>query len=181
MSRVVIDASAGVEIVLNTKRGQALARLIPHGTELWVPEHFTVEVGCWNPPTLLCRALRSACTTGFLCGAPVFGSVAINAQGRWDGGKSASENLTSYRDFWIPTLIDVGLARVTMRTHRGQYDGLITGRANQEGEPLLRSATSIGFGASVPWQIIARNSVWNAGVTGLAFDASWVASQLLGC
>lgn len=44
MSRVVIDASAGVEIVLNTRRGQALAKLVPGGAEAWVPEHFTVEV-----------------------------------------------------------------------------------------------------------------------------------------
>ena len=44
MSRVVIDASAGVDIVLNTRRGQALARLLPVGVEPWVPEHFTVEV-----------------------------------------------------------------------------------------------------------------------------------------
>lgn len=44
MSAVVVDASAGVEIVASTRRGRALARLIPQGTEGWVPEHFYAEV-----------------------------------------------------------------------------------------------------------------------------------------
>jgi predicted nucleic acid-binding protein len=44
VSIVVIDASAGVEIVANTVRGRALARLIPAGSEGWVPEHFYAEV-----------------------------------------------------------------------------------------------------------------------------------------
>lgn len=44
MSAVVIDASAGAEIVANTRRGQALARLLPAGAEGWVPEHFYAEV-----------------------------------------------------------------------------------------------------------------------------------------
>jgi predicted nucleic acid-binding protein len=41
---VVIDASAGAEIVANTLRGRALARLIPSDAEGWVPEHFYAEV-----------------------------------------------------------------------------------------------------------------------------------------
>lgn len=44
MSSVVIDASAGVEIVAETRRGRALARLVPAGSEGWVPEHFYAEV-----------------------------------------------------------------------------------------------------------------------------------------
>lgn len=44
MSAVVIDASAGVEIVADTCRGRALVRLIPRGAEGWVPEHFYAEV-----------------------------------------------------------------------------------------------------------------------------------------
>ncbi len=44
MSAVVIDASAGVEIVAGTRRGRALARLVPSGSEGWVPEHFYAEV-----------------------------------------------------------------------------------------------------------------------------------------
>ncbi len=44
MTRVVIDASAGAEIVTATARGRALARLLPGDAELWVPEHFYVEV-----------------------------------------------------------------------------------------------------------------------------------------
>ena len=44
MTRVVIDASAGAEIVTATARGRALARLLPNDAELWVPQHFYVEV-----------------------------------------------------------------------------------------------------------------------------------------
>lgn len=44
MTRVVIDASAGAEIVTATARGRALALLLPNDAELWVPEHFYVEV-----------------------------------------------------------------------------------------------------------------------------------------
>lgn len=41
---VVVDASAGVELVVNTARGRALRRLIPKGALLAVPEHFFAEV-----------------------------------------------------------------------------------------------------------------------------------------
>lgn len=44
MSAVVVDASAGAEIVADTRRGRALAKLIPADTEGWVPEHFYAEV-----------------------------------------------------------------------------------------------------------------------------------------
>lgn len=44
MTRVVLDASAGAEIVAATARGRALARLLPSDAELWVPEHFYVEI-----------------------------------------------------------------------------------------------------------------------------------------
>ena len=44
MSSVVIDASAGAEIVAGTRRGRALLRLVPAGSEGWVPEHFYAEV-----------------------------------------------------------------------------------------------------------------------------------------
>lgn len=44
MSTVVVDASAGAEIVADTRRGRGLARLVPAATEGWVPEHFFAEV-----------------------------------------------------------------------------------------------------------------------------------------
>ena len=44
MTAVVIDASAGAEMVADTHRGVALARLVPSGAEGWVPEHFYAEV-----------------------------------------------------------------------------------------------------------------------------------------
>ncbi len=44
MTPVVIDASAGSEIVLDSARGRALARLLPQDAVGWVPEHFYAEV-----------------------------------------------------------------------------------------------------------------------------------------
>ena len=44
MNPVVIDASAGAEIVAGTSRGRALAGLVPAGVEGWVPEHFYAEI-----------------------------------------------------------------------------------------------------------------------------------------
>lgn len=43
MTAVVIDASAGVELVANTVRGRRLRRVIPPGSDPWVPEHFYIE------------------------------------------------------------------------------------------------------------------------------------------
>jgi predicted nucleic acid-binding protein len=44
VNAVVIDASAGVEIIGDTGRGRAFARLLPADSEGWVPEHFYAEV-----------------------------------------------------------------------------------------------------------------------------------------
>lgn len=44
MVRLVIDASAGVELPLDTSRGRELEQRLPHGAEWWVPEHYYVEV-----------------------------------------------------------------------------------------------------------------------------------------
>ena len=45
MTKVVVDASAGVEIAAETTTGKALRRLLPPSAELWVPEHFFAECG----------------------------------------------------------------------------------------------------------------------------------------
>ena len=45
MTKVVVDASAGVEIAAETSSGKALRQLLPSGAELWVPEHFFAECG----------------------------------------------------------------------------------------------------------------------------------------
>ena len=45
MTPVVIDASAGVELVADTVRGRALRALVPPDAVPWVPETFFVEVG----------------------------------------------------------------------------------------------------------------------------------------
>ena len=44
MTAVVVDASAGAEIVADTRRGRALARLVPASAGGWVPEHSYAEV-----------------------------------------------------------------------------------------------------------------------------------------
>jgi predicted nucleic acid-binding protein len=44
VTSVVIDASAGAELVANSRRGRALAGLLPQDAEGWVPEHFYAEV-----------------------------------------------------------------------------------------------------------------------------------------
>ncbi len=44
MTPVVIDASAGAEMVLDTAHGRALARVLPLDAGGWVPEHFYAEV-----------------------------------------------------------------------------------------------------------------------------------------
>ena len=45
MTKVVIDASAGVELIANTTRGRALRALLPADAVPWTPETFYVEVG----------------------------------------------------------------------------------------------------------------------------------------
>ena len=61
MSRVVVDASAGVEMLSGTPRGRGLARLLPLDAELWVPEHFYVEVlGVLRHQTVIAKTLAAA-------------------------------------------------------------------------------------------------------------------------
>lgn len=45
MTPVVIDASAGVELIADTTRGRALRTLLPADAAPWAPETFYVEVG----------------------------------------------------------------------------------------------------------------------------------------
>ncbi len=56
MKPVVIDASAGAEMVGRTRRGQALARLLPTDAVGWVPEHFDAEVASVPRRQLLVEA-----------------------------------------------------------------------------------------------------------------------------
>lgn len=45
MTPVVIDASAGVELIADTVRGRALRGLLPSDAVPWAPELFYVECG----------------------------------------------------------------------------------------------------------------------------------------
>jgi predicted nucleic acid-binding protein len=61
VTAVVIDASAGAEIVSDTRRGRALARLLPVGSEGWVPEHFYAEVlGVLRRQAVVVKSLTDA-------------------------------------------------------------------------------------------------------------------------
>jgi hypothetical protein len=44
VNRIVLDASAGVELLLNTTRARSLSVQFPAEAEWWVPEHYFVEV-----------------------------------------------------------------------------------------------------------------------------------------
>ena len=43
MKRFVLDASAGVELLLNTTRARSLSAQFPLSAQWWVPEHYFVE------------------------------------------------------------------------------------------------------------------------------------------
>jgi predicted nucleic acid-binding protein len=61
LTRIVVDASAGVEMLSATSRGRALARLLPHDAEFWVPEHFYVEVlGVLRHQAVITKSLAAA-------------------------------------------------------------------------------------------------------------------------
>ena len=45
MTPVIIDASAGVELIVDSERGRALRRLLPDDAVPWVPDHFFAECG----------------------------------------------------------------------------------------------------------------------------------------
>ena len=52
---LVLDASAGFELVLETSRGQSLLAQLPASPEWWVPEHYLLETAA---------ALRRAANIG---------------------------------------------------------------------------------------------------------------------
>lgn len=73
MTPVVIDASAGAEIVTNTRRGRALASLLPQDAEGWVPDHFYAEV---------LAVVRRQCLVKMLL-TDVQATVAVNRLRTW--------------------------------------------------------------------------------------------------
>lgn len=92
MTQVVVDASAGAEIVVGTRRGRALARLLPAGAEGWVPEHFYAEV--------LAVVRRRVVVEGTLTEA--HGAAAVQRLGGWHLHKASVAPLVpaawAYRD-----------------------------------------------------------------------------------
>ena len=64
MTPVVIDASAGVELIADTTRGRALRELLPADAVPWAPETFYLEVGTvlrrWDLNGILTPAQVSA-------------------------------------------------------------------------------------------------------------------------
>lgn len=55
MTELVLDASAGVDLLFDTAVGRKLTAQLPRGATWWVPEHYYLEVG---------SALRRAELTG---------------------------------------------------------------------------------------------------------------------
>ena len=72
--RVIVDASAGVEIAAETSTGKALRKLVPGGARLFVPEHFYAECGAvlrkWGNGKVLADA-RLAVAVGHLARLPL--------------------------------------------------------------------------------------------------------------
>lgn len=60
MTPVVVDASAGVELIAGTKVGRALRMLLPPDPVLWAPETIYVEVGTVLRRWDLSRTLTAA-------------------------------------------------------------------------------------------------------------------------
>ena len=44
MTVLVLDASASVDLLLDTANGRRLQERLPHGARWWVPEHYYLEV-----------------------------------------------------------------------------------------------------------------------------------------
>jgi predicted nucleic acid-binding protein len=87
VTKVVVDASAGVEIAAETSTGKALRQLIPSDAELWVPEHFFAECGA---------VLRKWSNGGLLTGAQL--DVALGRLLRWPVRRVQVREL--FRDAW---------------------------------------------------------------------------------
>jgi predicted nucleic acid-binding protein len=71
---LVLDASAGVDLLLDTAAGRQLTTQLPQGATWWVPEHDYLEVGSTLrraelsgtvDPTALARAIASLATAAF--------------------------------------------------------------------------------------------------------------------
>ena len=60
MKRLVLDASAGVELLLNTTRARSLSDQFPSAAQWWVPEHYFVEVAAALRRAALNRAATKA-------------------------------------------------------------------------------------------------------------------------
>lgn len=70
MTPVVIDASAGVELVADTVRGRSLRALLPPDAVPWVPELFYVECGAvlrrWDLNSILVPAQIAQAVTDLM-------------------------------------------------------------------------------------------------------------------
>jgi predicted nucleic acid-binding protein len=111
VTAVVIGASAGVEIVAGTRRGRALARLLPVGAEGWVPEHFYAEVLAVLRRQFLGERLSESQAT-----------VAVARLGSWHLRRASIAPLVpaawSYRNLSAADALYVALAEQLAGRHR---------------------------------------------------------------
>lgn len=57
---LVLDASAGFELLVNSELGEELQRKLPRGVNWWVPEHYYVETASVLRRAEMTRALTAA-------------------------------------------------------------------------------------------------------------------------
>lgn len=75
MTDLVLDASAGVELLLDTPLARQLTTRVPAGATWWVPEHYYLEVGsalrraemtAVADPYVIARAVQSLAAAHFV-------------------------------------------------------------------------------------------------------------------
>jgi len=125
---VVIDASAGVELVADTTRGRALRALLPSDAVPWAPDTFYVEVGTvlrrWDLNAILAPAPseRGHPPVGRLAHAGGPGALLVRGAGH--------DQLGPVRKGQVPHLVEV--------------DALVGGlRQPQEGRLAAKSIFSV--------------------------------------
>ena len=111
MTKVVVDASAGVEIAAETTTGKALSRLVPPDAELWVPEHLFAECGAvlrkWDS-VACCRPSSSRPPSSGCCACRCAESSCEGFRDAW-----RRHNFTFADALYVVLAVDLGAALLT--------------------------------------------------------------------
>jgi predicted nucleic acid-binding protein len=113
VTKVVVDASAGVEIAAETATGNALSRLVPPDAELWVPEHFFAECGAafrkWHNGGVLSPGQLDA-AIGRLLRLPV---RRVQLRGLFRDSWGRRHNFTFADALYVTLAVDIGASLLT--------------------------------------------------------------------